>query len=298
MDYQGVWTAIVTPFTEDGSAVDFDRLEINLGDQAAAGVTGVVPCGTTGETPTLSASEHIQIIERTIAAARPHGMLVAAGAGSNNTAHAVALHRAAHAAGADAALHVTPYYNRPSPEGLYRHYMAIADSCDLPIILYNVPGRTGVRLEMPTLVRLAQHPHIQAVKDATGGLDLATRVVAETSLVVLSGDDPLTLPMAAVGASGVISVASNLVPERIVAMCRAFLEGDWGGARTLNAELTALNHALLTLDSNPVPVKTAMHLLGRDTAAVRLPLCPASSETVATLQSVLATYDLRVAVTT
>lgn len=288
--FRGAYTALITPFTEDGRRVDLDRLARNVDLQAVAGVTGVVPCGTTGETPTLTAEEYRAVVERTIGAAESTDLAVIPGAGSNSTAHALELHRFVHEAGADAALHVTPYYNKPSQEGMYRHFMAIADSCDLPIVLYNIPGRTGVMLSMETLERLDRHPNIQAVKDATGGLDLAAETVARTGLTVLSGDDPLTLPMAAVGGAGVISVASNLVPDRVAKICHAFLRGDWESARTLAADLLPLARALLGLGPNPVPLKTALHLLRRDTGAVRLPLCPPPGDVVETLRGLLETH--------
>ncbi len=273
MTLQGAYTALITPFTADGSAVDLDRLSDNIRHQAASGIAGVVPCGTTGESPTLTDQEHREVVEKTLEVAKPDGLQVVAGAGSNSTTHAVHLHRFAHAAGADAALHVCPYYNKPNQEGLYRHFMTIAESCGLPVVLYNIPGRTGVRLTGDTIVRLAANANIVAIKDATGSVDLAAEVAIRTDLVVLSGDDPLTLPIAVVGGVGVISVVSNIVPDRVAALCHAILDGDWDGARVLNGDLLALSRGLLTLATNPVPIKTAMAILGRDTGALRLPLC-------------------------
>ncbi|TDJ59067.1 MAG: 4-hydroxy-tetrahydrodipicolinate synthase [Planctomycetota bacterium] len=286
MTLRGAYTALVTPFTADGSAVELDRLADNIRYQAACGVAGVVPCGTTGEAPTLTDQEHRVVVEKTVEIARPAGLTVIAGAGSNNTAHAVHLHRFAQAAGADAALHVCPYYNKPNQEGLYRHFMMIADSCGLPVVLYNVPGRTGVRLTADTIVRLARHPAITAIKDATGSVDLAAEIAIRTQLVLLSGDDPLTLPIAAVGGVGVISVVSNIVPDKVAALCRAILDGDWSEARVLHGNLLALSRGLLTMDTNPIPIKTAMAILGRDTGAMRLPLCepdPKARQAVADL---------------
>jgi 4-hydroxy-tetrahydrodipicolinate synthase len=275
--FQGAYTALVTPFSADGESIDFARLEKNIHAQAEGRISGIVPCGTTGESPTLSGREHRTVIERAIAVARPLGLQVIAGAGSNSTAHAIELHRFAHAAGADASLQVNPYYNRPSQEGLYRHFTAIADSCDLPIVLYNIPGRTGVCLSAETIERLAGHANIRAIKDATGTLDLAQATVARTELALLSGDDPLTLPMASIGGTGVVSVISNLVPDRVAALCSAFLADDWERARRIHLELLPLARALLSLDVNPVPVKTAMAILGRDTGSLRLPLVPPPS---------------------
>ncbi|UCD74673.1 MAG: 4-hydroxy-tetrahydrodipicolinate synthase [Phycisphaerales bacterium] len=290
--FRGAFTALVTPFTADGSAVDFDRLTCNIDYQAEGGVTGVVPCGTTGESPTLSDDEHRAVVERTIQAAKSHSLLVIAGAGSNSTAHAVALHRLAHQAGADASLQVNPYYNRPSQEGLYRHFSTIADSCDLPVVLYNIPGRTGVALTPETLQRLAEHPNIQAVKDATGGLATAGNTILHTNLAVLSGDDPLTLPLMSIGALGVISVLSNIVPRPVAALCDTCLAGDWDLARDLHYQLYPLATNLLKLDTNPVPIKTAMKLLGRDTGALRPPLCPPTEQIVDRLNNLLTSHDL------
>jgi 4-hydroxy-tetrahydrodipicolinate synthase len=274
LELHGAYTALITPFTEDGQTVDFNRLRRAIDTQSIAGVRGIVPCGTTGETPTLSDDEYRRVIETAIEAASPLELTVIAGAGSNCTAHAIELHRFVQRAGADAALHVSPYYNKPSQEGLFRHFTAIADSCDLPIVLYNIPGRTGVALTLDTIVRLAEHESIIAIKEATGSIDLAGRIVAETPLTVLSGDDPLTLPLATIGARGVISVLGNILPDRVSAMCDALLRDDWREARHINEQILPLARALLTLDTNPVPVKTALKILGRDTGALRLPLCP------------------------
>ena len=292
IDLRGAFTALITPFTEDGSVVDVKRLARTINAQSIAGVRGVVPCGTTGETPALSDIGYRRIIETTIDTARPLGLTVIAGAGSNNTAHAVELHRFVHAAGADAALQVTPYYNKPSQKGLYWHFMTIADSCDLPVVLYNIPGRTGVTLSIDTIRRLGAHPNIIAVKEATGSLDLTWQIVHSTDLTVLSGDDPLTLPLAILGAQGVISVLSNLMPDRVAALCDAFLGGDWERARTINDALMPLARALLTLDTNPVPIKTALRLAERDSGAVRPPLQPADDDVVDALRGLLGAYDL------
>jgi len=272
--FRGAFTAIVTPFSTDGASVDFARLHEHIQFQAAGRVAGIVPCGTTGESPTLSEVEHHRVIETAIKVGQPLGLKIIAGAGSNSTQHAIDLHRFAHRAGADGALQVNPYYNRPSQEGLYRHFMAIADSSDLPICLYNIPGRTGVTLMPDTAERLAKHPNIQAIKEATGSLDSASEILARTDLALLSGDDSLTLPFASIGGVGVVSVLSNLVPETITNLCEAFNAGDFERARHIHFDLLPLSRGLLTLDVNPVPVKTAMKMLGRDTGTLRLPLCP------------------------
>ncbi len=271
--FHGSYTAIITPFSEDGSRIDWSRLQSNLHAQAEAGMTGVVPAGTTGESPTLTEAEHHELIERTIAVARPLGLKVIAGAGSNNTRHAIELHRFAARAGADGSLQVNPYYNKPSQEGLYRHFMAIADSADLPVMLYNVPPRTAVALLPETVARLAQHPNIVAIKEATGSLDSASEICMRCDIELLSGDDSMTLPFASVGGVGVVSVVSNLVPDRVSGLCRAILEEEWQAARALHRELFALAKGLLSLDTNPIPIKTALKILGRDTGALRLPMC-------------------------
>lgn len=292
---RGAYTALITPFSEDGSAVDLDRLAQNVAEQAAAGVAGVVPCGTTGEAPTLSEAEHRAVVETTIQAARPLGLQVIAGAGSNDTAHAVRLHRLATEAGADAALQVVPYYNKPSQEGLYRHFMTVADASNLPIVLYNIPSRTGVTLSIDTIERLAERAPDQviAIKDATGDLDTASAISARTSLALVSGDDSLTLPIASVGGAGVISVLANLLPEKVRALCDAFLGESWQTARALHLELFDLARGLLSLQTNPVPVKAALALVGRDTGTVRPPLAPADERVTESLAGLLASHELR-----
>jgi 4-hydroxy-tetrahydrodipicolinate synthase len=285
--FEGAYTALITPFTADAKAVDLDRLDENIRAQAEGGVAGVVPCGTTGEAPTLTDGEHRAVVQRTISAARKRGLQVIAGAGSNNTAHAVELHRFAHDAGADGALHVSPYYNKPTQEGLYRHFSTVADSCDLPIVLYNIPGRTNVTIGADTIERLAAHPNIQAIKEATGSLDLASEIMMRTDLVLLSGDDSLTLPLASVGGRGVISVVGNLVPERVAGLCAAFLAGDWERARALHLDLFELSRGLLSLATNPIPIKAALALSGKDTGTLRLPLCGADEPTRTAIASLL-----------
>ncbi len=283
----GAWTALVTPFSEDGLTVDLGRIEANVRAQAVAGVSGVVPCGTTGETPTLARDEWETIVARTIEAARTAGIRTMVGAGSYDTRSAINQHRRAADLGADAALHVCPYYNRPSQEGLRRHFEAVADAADIPVVLYDIPGRTGVRLAMDTIHELAAHPRIVAIKDATGGLDTAIRVLVETDLEVLSGDDPMTLPLMALGGGGVVSVLGNLEPGRVARLVALMRDGRLDEARTLHAELLPLARALLTLGPNPVPVKTALARLGRDTGAVRPPLVPLDFEATAMIAALV-----------
>jgi 4-hydroxy-tetrahydrodipicolinate synthase len=275
---RGCFTAIVTPFTPDGAAVDTARLEEQVRFQAGGGVAGIVPCGTTGESPTLTEREHIEVVTTALAVGRPRGLQVIAGAGSNSTAHAVHLHRLALRAGADAALQVNPYYNKPSQEGLYRHFMTIADSAELPVVLYNIPGRSGVALTPATVARLAAHPNIVAIKEATGSLDSASEILQRCSIALLSGDDSLTLPFASVGGTGVVSVVSNILPTEVQGLCHAFLSGEWGRALAIHRQLFPLCRGLLSLDTNPIPIKAAMALLGRDSGALRLPMCTAGAE--------------------
>lgn len=270
---QGCYTAIITPFTADARSVDVERLKRQLAAQVEGGVSGVVPCGTTGESPTLTEAEHATVIEQSIAAVRPHGLAVIAGAGSNSTAHAIHLQKLVHSLGADAALQVSPYYNKPSQEGLYRHFMSIADAAPLPIVLYNIPGRCGVTILPETIERLAKHPNIVAVKEATGSMDSASEIRQRCGITILSGDDSLTLSFAAIGSSGVVSVLSNLVPGRVQKLCDAFLADRFSDARRLHAELFSLAKGLLSLDTNPIPLKGAMELLGRDSGVLRLPMC-------------------------
>ncbi len=295
---RGAFTAIVTPFTSDGSSVDYRALEQQIlfqatgGDGGGGGVTGVVIAGTTGESPTLTPGEHKELVERAVEIAHRAGIMAIAGTGSNSTAEAVEYQRHAAAAGADGGLSVNPYYNKPTQEGQYAHFMAVADAADLPVVLYNIPGRTGVALTTETIQRLAEHPNIQAVKEATGNVALASDIALHCpGLDVLSGDDPLTLPIAAVGGVGVISVTSNLVPGRVAALCEACLSQRWSDALEIHRELSALNKALF-LETNPIPVKAAMKMLGRDSGVLRLPMTQATSATCDALRKVLTTHEL------
>jgi 4-hydroxy-tetrahydrodipicolinate synthase len=291
--FRGAYTAIVTPFSADGSSVDFPRLEEHVRFQAQGKVTGVVPCGTTGESPTLSDEEQRAVIERTIKVAKPLGLQVVAGAGSNNTVHAVEMHRFAKGAGAHASLQVSPYYNKPSQEGLYRHFMTIADSCDLPIMLYNIPGRCGVAISPETVERLARHPNIRAIKEATGSMDSASEIAQRCGITILSGDDSLTLSFAACGSQGVVSVVSNLVPNTVQSLCDAFLGDRFDDAKRIHRELFRLCRGLLTLDVNPVPLKTAMRILGRDSGALRLPLVAPAKDVTVRIGELLAEFGLK-----
>ncbi len=270
----GCYTALITPF-RDGT-IDEPALRTLVQRQIAGGVSGLVPCGTTGEAPALSEREWDRFVSLVIEAVGGR-VPVIAGTGSNDTATAVERTRRAATLGADGALVVTPYYNRPTQEGLYRHFAAIAEAVDLPIILYNVPGRTGADLLPETVARLAEIPRIVGIKEASGSLDRASQIVREATrnFVVLSGDDSLTLPMIGVGATGVISVVSNIVPEAVAALTSACLTGDFAGGRTIHLALFDLCRAMF-VETNPVPVKAAAALLGYCTADVRLPLAPLS----------------------
>ena len=290
---QGTLTAMVTPLR--GGRVDHDRLAANVRVQVQAGVDGLVPVGTTGESPTLSHAEHREVVAKVVEAARAirDGVKVVAGTGSNSTDEALELTRHAKDVGADASLQVNPYYNKPTQEGLYRHFMTIADTVDLPVVLYNIPGRTAVTVAPDTLERLAKHPNIVAVKEATGSLDMASEVAARCgdALTILSGDDSLTLPLMSVGGRGVISVASNLVPERVKALVDAGLNGDFAAAKRAHLDLFWLFKAMF-IETNPIPVKTAMAMRGDDTGELRLPMCEISSAGRAELQAVLQRYGL------
>jgi 4-hydroxy-tetrahydrodipicolinate synthase len=285
--FRGAYTAITTPFTSDGSSLDLAKLREQLAFQAQGGVTGVIVAGTTGESPTLSEAEYQTLLSAAVEIGRPLGLQVIAGTGSNSTAHAVHLQKLAQRAGADAALSVNPYYNKPGQEGLYRHFVTQADASELPVMLYNIPGRTGVALAPETVERLAVHPKIRAIKEATGSTDSCGEIALRCpNLAVLSGDDTMTLPFASVGAVGVVSVVSNLFPEKIAGLCRLFLAGDFAGALKVHRELIPIARAMF-VETNPIPVKAAMKLLGRDSGALRLPMTEARPETIATLKKTL-----------
>ena len=269
MNLTGTFTALVTPFNTDGS-VDYTALRELVQWQIANGVRGLVPIGTTGESPTLDFEEHAKVIEATVEAAEKK-VLIIAGAGANATAEALALTRDAQRIGVDATLQVTPYYNKPNSEGLYRHFSAVAD-LGLPIVLYNVPGRTGKEIPLDVVVRLAGHPNVVAVKEAAGSVDRVSAIVNACALTVLSGDDSLTLPMLSVGASGVISVAANVIPKAMSDMVRLALGGSFVEARELHRLYYPLFRDLF-IDTNPVPVKAALAAMGRIGPTYRLPLC-------------------------
>ncbi len=290
MELKGTITALVTPFTTEG-AVDYGALKALVDAQTAAGVEGICSVGTSGESPTLSPEEHHKVIEKTIEYAAGKCRIIA-GTGANATAEAVSLTKAVLAmGGADACLQVTPYYNKPNAEGLYRHFMTVAD-LGLPVVLYNVPGRSGKEIPLDVVARLAKHPNIVAIKEAAGSVE---RVSAIKNLVpdftVLSGDDSLTLPMISVGAQGVISVASNVIPKEMGDMVRFALAGDFAAARKLHQKFYPLFHNLF-IDTNPVMVKEALALRGQIARAFRLPLCETTEANRATMRETLAKLGL------
>ena len=279
MKIEGTITAMVTPFDKDG-AVDYGALKAFVDWQCENGVEGICAVGTSGESPTLSHEEHHKVIEKTIEYAAGRVKIIA-GTGANSTAEAISLTKATIASGgADATLQVTPYYNKPNPEGIYRHFATVAD-LGLPVVLYNVPGRSGKEIPLDVVARLAKHPNVTAIKEAAGSVDRVSAIQNLCpGLTVLSGDDSLTLPMISVGASGVISVASNVIPREMSDFVRMALAGDMAGARTRHAKYYPLFHDLF-IDTNPVMVKEALALMGRIPATFRLPLCettPANRE--------------------
>jgi 4-hydroxy-tetrahydrodipicolinate synthase len=270
-EFAGLSVAIVTPL-RDG-AVDYARLREQIDFQIQAGTDCVVPVGTTGESPTLTHDEHERVIAEVIQHVAGR-CKVMAGTGSNSTAEALRLTRRAAKEGADASLQVAPYYNKPTQEGFYQHFKAVAEAVDIPICVYNIPGRTGKNIEPETIARLADIPNITMVKEATGSLDQCSQILLSTKLTVLSGDDSLTLPMMAVGAEGVISVVGNIVPEWMLSLVNSANERDFAEAQQWHRKLFLLCRDMLGLATNPIPVKAAMKLLGRDTGELRLPMTP------------------------
>lgn len=270
MQFQGSYVAIVTPFR--GGKFDEPAFAKLVDFQIENGTAGIVPCGTTGESATLTHDEHVQVIKACIQATKGRAQIIA-GTGSNSTAEAIHLTQSAKKAGADAALLITPYYNKPPQQGLYEHYRAVAEAVDIPIIVYNCPGRTGVSINPETLDRLAKIPGIVAVKDATGNPDWTTEVAKGGKLQILSGDDARTLPLMVLGAVGVISVTANIMPRETADLCQLSLAGQWAEARKLHERLYDLTK-LLFIESNPVPIKAAVEMMGLATGEIRAPLCP------------------------
>ncbi len=283
--YSGVFPAIITPFLEDMS-LDEEGLKRNVLHLCQTGIAGIVPCGTTGEAATLTIAEHKRVIEITV---ENSSVPVIAGTGSNNTREAVELTCHAAEAGADAALLITPYYNRPNDRGMFEHFKTVAEKCNIPMVLYNVPKRTGIDLKPKLVAKLSRIKNIVAVKEASGSLSQLSQIIEQTrdsDFSVLCGDDDLTLPSIALGAQGVISVVANVAPRKTVAMVNAMLKGDLEKARSLHYELAPLVRAMF-LETNPIPVKSAQKYLGLAGGPLRLPLAEMSPDKESILKGVL-----------
>ncbi|MEN6429149.1 MAG: 4-hydroxy-tetrahydrodipicolinate synthase [Phycisphaerales bacterium] len=287
--FTGAMVALVTPF-HDGK-VDLETLDELVDFQLDNGIDAIVPVGTTGECPTLSHEEHKQVVERVVK--RVAGATaVIAGAGSNSTAEAIELTAFAKKVGADATLQVCPYYNKPTQEGFYQHFKAIADEVDLPIVLYNIPSRCGAGLTPETVARLNEHDNIVGIKEATGSLDQASEIAMRCDITILSGDDSLTLPLASIGGKGVISVVANIVPADVKAMTDLILEGDLVKARQWHRKLFALSKNMLTLATNPIPIKAAMAMLDMCSDELRLPMTALEDGKKTSLHKTLVDYGL------
>ncbi len=283
--FKGVFPAIITPFQEDFS-LDEEGLRRNIEFLSNAGISGIVPCGTTGESATLSFEEHKQVVEIAVDCSK---VPVIAGTGSNNTREAVELTKHAADVGADAALLITPYYNKPNDRGMFEHYRTIAEKCNIPIILYNVPKRTGIDLKPDLVAKLSKVKNIIGVKEASGSLSQVSQVIEQTrgsGFTVLSGDDDLTLPIMALGGSGVISVVANVAPRKTMAMVEATAKGDLERARNLHFELAPLVRSMF-LETNPIPVKTAYRLMGLAAGPLRLPLASMAPEKESALKNII-----------
>jgi|TARA_Y100000780_G_scaffold146177_1_gene131770 4-hydroxy-tetrahydrodipicolinate synthase len=288
--FKGVFVAIVTPFKN--GKIDEEALRGLIDFQIAGGVDGIVPCGTTGESATLNHEEHDQVIRIAVDACKGKASVLA-GTGSNSTQEAIQLSRNAKNAGADGLLQITPYYNKPNQEGLYHHFSSIADAVDLPIVLYNVPSRTSVNMVPETVVRLAKIEKIVGIKEASGSLQAISKIIDNCGkdFTVLSGDDPLLWPILAIGGKGVISVTANILPAKVAALCKAAAIGDIAEARSLHYELMDINDSLF-IDTNPIPVKAALHLMGKIENELRGPLIKLSKDTLERLKKAMACHGL------
>ncbi|MHC4076600.1 MAG: 4-hydroxy-tetrahydrodipicolinate synthase [Planctomycetota bacterium] len=287
--FTGAMVALITPFQE--GEIDFQTLDELIDFQLANGIDAIVPVGTTGECPTLSPDEHKQVIERVVQAVGGQ-VPVIAGAGSNSTAEAIDFTEFSKKVGADATLQVGPYYNKPTQEGFYQHFKAIAEEVDLPMVLYNIPGRCAAGMTPETIARLAELENIVAVKEATGSLDQASEIAARCNITIISGDDSLTLPLASIGGQGVISVVANIVPADVKAMTDLILEGDLVTARQWHKKLFTLCKSMLTLATNPIPIKAAMAMLNMASEELRLPMTPLEEDKKAILKTTLEDYGL------
>jgi 4-hydroxy-tetrahydrodipicolinate synthase len=288
--FSGAFTAVVTPF-KDGH-VDEDGLRRLIRFGIDGGVSGIVPCGTTGESPTLSHEEHNRVIELTVKEVAGQ-VKVIAGTGSNSTEEALALTEHAKSVGADACLMVSPYYNKPTQEGLFMHFKTVAEAVDIPIVLYNIQGRTGVNIENNTVARLSRIPNIVAVKEASGSILQMSEVIrlCEPDFDVLSGDDQMTFPLMALGGKGVISVVTNIIPDKMSLLVKHMNKGDIAAARAIHFEIYELCQAMF-LETNPIPVKTALGMMGMIRNEFRLPLCHMSQANEEKLKKVLEQYGL------
>ena len=283
MFFTGVYTALVTPFTSDGS-IDFEKLEELVEFNIAGGVAGIVPVGTTGESPTLRPKEHLQVIK--VVAEKAAGRCkIVAGTGANSTAEAVELTEAAKEFGVDGTLQVTPYYNKPNNSGLIQHFAAVAD-LGVPVVLYNVPGRSAMEIPLDVVAELAKHEHIVSIKEAAGSVQRVTDIKNLCDIEVLSGDDSLALPMIKEGALGVISVASNIIPVEVVALVQAALAGDYTAAQGVHDTYAQLFDDIF-IDTNPIPIKAAMAMKGMIEETYRLPMCATTDQNKAVLRASL-----------
>jgi len=287
--FAGAFVALITPF--QNGEVDYRTLDELVDFQLERGIDGIVPVGTTGESPTLSHEEHKKVVERVVEAVAGK-VPVIAGAGSNSTAEAIELTAFSKKVGADATLQVDPYYNKPTQEGFYQHFKAIAEEVDLPIVLYDIPGRCAAGMTADTVVRLSEIENIVAIKDATGRMDHVSEIATRCDLTILSGDDSMTLPIASVGGKGVVSVVANIVPADVKAMTDLILEGDFAQALKWHKKLFTLCRNLLSLATNPIPIKAAMAMLDMAPEEMRLPLVAMDESKKAALEETLAEYGL------
>jgi 4-hydroxy-tetrahydrodipicolinate synthase len=287
--FAGLSVAITTPFRDD--QVDYEVLREQIEFQVEAGTTCICPVGTTGESPTLSHDEHERVIAASVEYASGR-IKVMPGTGSNSTSEALRLTRFAEKCGADAALVVAPYYNKPTQEGFYQHYKALAESVGIPICVYNIPARTAKNIEPETIARMGELAGITMVKEATGSMDQASQIIALSNLTVLSGDDSLTLPLLSIGARGVISVVGNIVPRDVIALVSAWDSGQIAEAQKWHRKLFPLCRDMLGLATNPIPIKAAMRLLGRDSGRLRMPMTPLDPPAESKLRATLGHYGL------
>ncbi len=289
--FRGAYTALVTPFKN--GQIDYSAFEALIENQIAKGIDGLVPCGTTGESPTLTEKEHGEVIAFTVKTARKR-VPVMAGTGSNSTAEAILYSRHAKEVGADAVLLVCPYYNKPSQRGLIAHFSAIADAVDIPQILYTIPGRSVININPETIAELSRHRNIVGVKEASGNLEqmIKIKTLCDPDFDLISGDDTITLPVLSIGGVGVISVISNLIPQETSRVVHSYLEGKTDESRELFMKYFELTKAVVSVDSNPVGIKTVLALRGQVTEEFRLPLVPASSEAKESLRKQLDRYGL------